>query len=390
MRYPITPHWTSVTPSCGLAMVCLLIVGGLAACERADGPRRAPYPMFDPVQPFPELQRGEGGAQSSGAESFEEAIEQAASGEDDLQTGEGGQAYAESGSYQNIPLASLFVAEVPLVFDEWQYVTDNQNTLLIHRKPGQVPDAIVYVEAFTQAVEAFPSYEVARFQFTVDPGLSPNAIYPPLGALLLTGGDGDQGAEAPPFDVAMALQLATTRTMGRGLGYQSSAGSFTGWKWVGHTPAGLDVRLGRSSGRWAEQKLPVGATVAQILGQYGAQYPELAELGAAFSLLDAKAGTGRAPGPAWMIVGSMARQKNASLGVHVAILCEQRPVCPVAKELSHLLESTRPLDDAGLLAPPASSDFTTFATEAGIDLLSPQQMLSAPDLLRLLEADAQQ
>lgn len=369
----------------------MLVVSGsvLVSCERADGPRRAPYPQFDPVQPFPELQRGEEGAQSSGSESFEDAIAQAASGEEELAAGEDGQAYAASGNYQNIPLASLFVAEIPLVFDEWQYVTDNQSTLIIHRKPGQMPDAIVYVEAFTQAIEQFPSYDVARFQFTVDPGLSPNSIYPPLGALLLTGGGGEQSSDAPPFDVAMALQLATTRTMGRGLGYQSSAGSFTGWKWIGHTPAGLDVRLGRSSGRWAEQKLPVGATVAQILAQYGARYPEIAQLGTALSALDSQSGTNRSPGPAWMIVGSMARQKNASLGVHVAILCEQRPVCPVARELSHLLESTRPLDDVGQLAPAASSDFTAFAAEAGVELLSPQQMLSAPDLLRLLESNSQ-
>ena len=153
--------------------------------------------------------------------------------------------------------------------------------------------------------------------------------------------------------------------------------------------AGLDVRLGRSSGRWSEQKLPVGATVAQILAQYGARYPEIAQLGTALSALDSQSGTNRSPGPAWMIVGSMARQKNASLGVHVAILCEQRPVCPVARELSHLLESTRPLDDVGQLAPAASSDFTAFAAEAGVELLSPQQMLSAPDLLRLLEANSQ-
>ncbi len=364
---------------CLILMLILFALWALPACERPDGPRQAPYPTFDPVQPFPELDAKKGGANPEGSDSFEDAINQAQEGEE-LPTGDENQALAQSGSYQKIPLASLFVAEVPLVFDEWQYVTDRQSTFLVHRKPGQMPDALVYVEAFSPAIENFPSYEIARFQFTVDPGLSPNSIYPPLGAMLVTGND---AGESPAFDVAMALQLAATRTMGRGLGYQSSPGSFTGWKWVGHTPYGMDIRLGRSQGRWEEQRLPVGAIVKQILGQYGAQYPELQQLAEQFNQLS-QTQTTRSPGAAWMVVGSITRQSNLSMGVHIAMVCEQKPVCPVSKELAHLLESIRGLDDAGLLAAPASDNYVEFTSQAGVELLGMGEQVNAADMMRIL------
>ncbi len=359
----------------GFALLCVMSL----ACERPDGPRRAPYPVFDPSQPFPELEGVEQSEGGQGEQSFEDAINDALEGEG--VPGGDDAALTESGSYQKIPLASLFVAEVPLLFDEWQYVTDGGSTLLVHRKPGAQPDAIIYVEAFSPAVEQFPSYEVARFQFTVDPGLSPNSIYPPLGALVVAG---DEQGDSPAFDAVMALQLATTRTLGRGLGYRSTSGSFTGWKWVGRTEQNTDVRLGRSSGRWGEQGLPIGAILERILADYAGKVPEIAALSEKLQSLG-QSNQARNPGPAWMVIGSIARQNNPVMGVHVAMICAQRPVCPVARELAHMLGSVKVLDDAGELAAPASQDYKRFASDVGIELLDVREVISAPEMMQLIQ-----
>lgn len=359
-----------------LGVMCV-IASSVWGCERADGPRQAPYPVFDSSQPFPELEGIE--QESSGEQSFEAAIEDAL--ESEGVPGADSAAFAESGSYQKIPLASLFVAEVPLLFDEWQYVTDGGSTLLVHRKPGAQPDAVIYVEAFSPAIENFPSYEVARFQFTVDPGLSPNSIYPPLGALVVAGNE--QG-DSPAFSAVMALQLATTRTLGRGLGFRSTSGSFTGWKWVGKTTHGTDVRLGRSSGRWGEQGLPIGAILERILSEYAVKVPEIAMLLDRLKSLG-QAAQQRNPGPAWMVLGSIARQNNSVMGVHVAMICAQRPVCPVSRELAHMLDSVKVLEDSGGLAAPASDDYKAFASDVGIELLDMSEVISAPEMMQLIQ-----
>lgn len=363
-----------------LSLMVLFLAMSLLACERSGEPRRSPYPSFDATQPFPELAGEEAEASAGIGEdpSFEESIDAARNGE-----GEGSEGLAPGASYQKIPLASVFVAEVPLLFDEWQYATDGVSTLLVHHKPGALPDAVIYVEAFSQAVEQFPSYEVARFQFTIDPGLSPSAVYPPLGAAAMTWA---REQSAPPMQVLLGLQLATTRTMGMGLGFDSTPGAFTGWRWVGRTSEGLDARFGRTLGRWETPRLPGDLAMETILTEFAQRVPEFAPIAERLrTFAQFPPEQRRAPSAAWMVIGSVARQHNPSLGVHLAILCEQRPVCPVSRELAHMLATLRPIEDRSQVAAPAAETVVDFAAMMGMKLLDPSQTISAPEMMVLLE-----
>lgn len=359
--------------------VWLMLTLGVASCNPADGPRELPFPDFDPDQPVPELgSEGEGdGAAGSEQEraGFEDAIRRAggATPEDEA---------AGTQAVQTVPLASILLADIPVNFDEWQYSSDGVSTLITHRTAGNLPDAMIYIEAFSAAVEFFPSYEVGRFQFTVDPGLSPNIVYPPLVAL---GYEWAKSQTAPPLDVLLALQMATTRTMGMGLGYSSSRLSFTGWKWVGETRAGLEVRFGRSSGRWDTPAFPGQREAESILKDLVSQAP------AAQGILDqiqktrqVATVTRRPPSAAWMLIGSARRKNNPNMGVHIAVVCERRPVCPVALEVSQFLASLRPVEEGANVAAMAQP-LSGFAQGIGVNLLEPGDVISAPKMISILQ-----
>lgn len=360
-----------------------LIALALAGCRDSSGPVEVPFPTFDPEQPFPELARttsGEKKRDKPKGQEFEDAIAR--------ELGDAGagasEPQPETVSVQVVPLASIFLGDVPVDFDEWQHVTDGVSTIITHRKPGNMPDAMIYIEAFSPAVEDFPSYEVGRFQFTVDPGLSPNIIYPPLIAL---GTQWAREREAPPLDMLLALQLATTRTAGLGLGYVSTSSSFTGWKWVGKTGTQLDseleFRLGRTSGRWASQSFPGQVKIQQLIEQLVVEVPGLDALAGqleASKLL----GTKRPPSAAWMVFGSIARRNNPNMGVHIAIVCERKPVCPVAEELSSFLSTVRVMEENALVAAPAG-DYIAFARELGLNLLPVEKTISPPQMIGLLQ-----
>lgn len=355
----------------------------LAGCRDSSGPVEIPFPTFDPAQPFPELARttsGEKTRDKPKGQEFEDAIAR--------ELGDAGagasEPQPETVSVQVVPLASIFLGDVPVDFDEWQHVTDGVSTIITHRKPGNMPDAMIYIEAFSPAVEDFPSYEVGRFQFTVDPGLSPNIIYPPLIAL---GTQWASAREAPPLDMLLALQLATTRTAGLGLGYVSTSSSFTGWKWVGKTGAQPDIelefRLGRTSGRWASQSFPGQVKIQQLIEQLVVEVPGLDALAGqleASKLL----GTKRPPSAAWMVFGSIARRNNPNMGVHIAIVCERKPVCPVAEELASFLSTVRVMEENALVTAPAK-DYIEFARELGLNLLPAEEAVAPPQMIGLLQ-----
>ena len=267
-------------------------------------------------------------------------------------------------------------------FDEWQFATDGTSTLITHRKPGEQPDALVYVEACSPAAELFPSYEIGRFQFTADPGLSPNIVYPPLALL---GREWAQKQTIPPLDVLLALQLATTRTTGMGLGYSSTEGTFTGWKWVGQGAQELELRFGRTSGRWDAPALPGMRQIEAILGQLAEEVLALRLLTEHIDQTQALGrATRRAPSAAWMILGSASRRSNPVMGVHIAILCERQPVCPVSRELAAMLRSLRPMSEGAQIAAPAGP-LLPFARELGVNLLSPSELISPPQMIALLQ-----
>lgn len=370
----------------GVALVALL---GLCGCELPHGPRHVDWPEFDARQPFPELvqeaaapavEEAEGPGDDS---AYERAIARELGGEEAAEPGERAPAVAASGSAQLVPLAGTFVAEVPVVFDEWQWSTDGGVTLIIHRKPGAQPDAMIYVEGFSTAVEQFPSYEIGRFQYTVDPRLSTNVIYPPLVAVGVRALS--QRTGFPPVDVALALQKATTRTSGVGVGYTSSPGSFTGWRWVGHSKYGLDVRLGRTSGSWGSAFAQGDPTALQFLNVLARQVPELRQVADNMGEVMKGAGRGRggAPAPAWMVLGSV--QKKETLGVHIAIICERQPVCPVAAELARFVGGIKMAEGSIQTGPGGRADLLELAQEAGFRVLAADKVIEAPQMVALLE-----
>jgi hypothetical protein len=349
----------------------------MSGCEIEQGPRELPFPTFDPRQPFPELAQtegGEGASLSDGAPtSFERAIQDARSGEGDTPPPPEGTI-----SLQAISLASVLVADIPVEFGEWTFASDGVVTIITHRTPGSLPDALIYVEAFSPAMETFPSYEISRFQFTIAPALSAAVIYPPLLGLGWRWIRGELGA--PPLDTLTAMQRVTTRTAGWGLGYAPTAGTFTGWKWVGENEHQIRLRIGRSTGSWSTPQPPSAAVGRKVMDELGSRIPELgriaSQIGSAASGLPV-----RPPSAAWMIHGSATRRNG--LGVHVAVLCEQRPVCPVTTDIARMLASLRVPSEGEQLAV-GESDVVEFADSAGFSALTREEVISAPRMVALL------
>ena len=369
-----------------------LVLLVFAGCQQNPGPREVPFPEFDAKQAFPELNgEGDAGEEENTAvsrDSYEDAIRAAGGTEPASETSPAGSAAATTPettgtqSVGTISLGGILHADIPVNFNEWQYASDGVSTLITHRKPGSLPDAIIYIEAFSPATELFPSYESGRFQFTVDPGLSPNIVYPPL---VLLGYEWAKDRTAPPLDVLLTLQMATTRTMGMGLGYASTRSSFTGWKWVGDTDSGLEVRIGRTSGRWDAPAFPGQRQAEQILRDLANEIPGT---GGLISQIEktrrVSSVTRRVPSAAWMVIGSARRKNNPDMGVHIAILCERRPVCPVAQEMSDFLTSLRPPQEGANLAASAG-ELEPFAEAVGINLLGAKDLISAPQMISLLQ-----
>lgn len=366
---------------CPLALIAL--IAALAACQPQPGPREPEFPTFDARQPFPELLEQEQRAPTKTTKadsSYEQAIrrELTEGGED------GSTVSAQTQGVQTFSVSSIFVADIPSNFSEWQWSTDGPVTVLTHRRPGSYPDALIYFEAYSPAVETFPSFDVARFQYTVDPGLTPTSVYPPLLALATRWISSMAGV--PPLDTIASLQKATTRTMGRGLGYTSTQGTFTGWKWVGHNDYKVALRLGRTSGTWAAQPASDFSSRA-VIDALSSQVPGLKELAQQLGAADPSIAS-QPSRQAAMILGSASR--NNSIGVHIAILCEHQPVCPVAEELSTLLSTLRPASDAQAVAVAPGGPLKSFAAQAGFTLLNADEAVSAPQMVMMLEAAMRQ
>lgn len=366
---------TSAHTSRAVALVALGLL--VASCDSRPGPRRVPFPVFNARAPFPELSEAAptpagSDPQANSGSGFERAIAR--------ELGDApaeGTPAARARSVQTVPLAGVLAAELPQAFDEWSWSTDGGVTLIAHRRPGESPDALIYVEAYSPAVERFPSYEVGRFLFTVEPGLSPNIVYPPLIPALAKGALKQTGV--PMLQAIVPLELMTTRTRGRGLGFSAPREAFSGWRWIGDNEHHVALRLGRSSGVWGPQPA-MDALSGNVLERLERAMPELKKTLETMKASASSPTTRHAPSPAWMLVGTA--QRDPQSGVHIAILCERRPRCPVAQELSRMLTTLRPLDGSG--APPRES-LVTFASGLGLSMLSARDVLTAPQLVKLVE-----
>jgi hypothetical protein len=253
---------------------------------------------------------------------------------------------SQSGSgLRSVSLAGRFAADLPDdgPGDGWRLFQDETLTVLIHTSGSENPDALVYAEAFSGVSQDHPGQEMRRFLLTVAPSLMGNdAIWgsapAAVAASLENGSSADQGG------LRRAAGLAMTRTGGRGLGYVSEPGTFTGWRWIGHNSRGVFLRLARSHGSWGDQSLMEPALRAPV-ERLIQKFPQLEWMKSGWAIPGSSQPAGRSPAPAYMVLGSASSPEG---GVHLALLCARTPSCGSAPALASLLSSLRPISAAVL------------------------------------------
>lgn len=290
-------------PPAHARIVWYAIVGALVLLAGCDGggPRELARPVFDPRAPFEELGAATSSdkaraGQSAGKSDFERAIAASMGQQDDPPATPGGApddpAVPPGVQTQRVQLPGGLSSTIPLDYDTWEAVTASGVTFVVYRAPGHtVPDAMIYAEPLGGLLAVSPSKETLLFALRADPTL----------ATLLAAMEAE-AAEDPEQRVLPTL----------GLGYQSSADTFTGWRWIGQNAAGTSVRLGRTRGMWRRNETPADPD------------PDPSSL--------------RASG-AWMLVGSASARGD--MGAHLAIICAAAPNCPVAQEISDFLANIK-------------------------------------------------
>jgi hypothetical protein len=269
---------------------------------------------------------------------------------------------------RTIDLAGSFVAELPAESAAaWTTASRGGATLCV-RGAGGPPEALVYAEAV--GAREVPGEDLRRFALTVDPALVADQLDWPTAATAWT-----ERAAGTPGEVARLRRfawLAATRTGGRGLGYTSTPGTFSGWRWIGRNTAGALLRLARTEGEWGGQP-PLDPALAAELPEVVARFPSLAWLaGAATSdpwSLDAAP---RQPVAAAVILVSA---DSDGRRLHLALLCARTPTCAAAPDLAHLLATLRP--GAAESSEPETAGVEALAADLGITL-APQDWLLPP------------
>lgn len=355
----------------------------LASACAPDGPRQLPFPTFDAKEPFPELtaptgnEKGESEG-AAGDSNYEKAIaESMEAGEREDEEG-GGE--AQTVKRQDVPLAGTLVSSVPLEFDEWQWSSQGDVTIITHREPGaSQPDALVYVEGFSPLIRMFPSVEIRRFQQTVDPNLGPSLALPGL-----TDGLMGELSEQTGVDVGRlseVLTRAASHTMGMGLNYRSGEDTFTGWQWVGHNEARVELRLGRTEGAWSSRPI-YDRDISSALSQVTEQVSGLSGMQTRYNEVLGEQASRKASGwPAWMLLGSAVVERDR--GLHIAMVCKTTPTCPVAGELSELLANIRPADAATvdvLRDHGSKTSLPDFAKEQGLPFVEGDKLLQPDEI----------
>lgn len=290
----------------GLLLPLSLLLGACSLSTPAD-------PVLDCAAPFPELAETPEATEAPEAPSPEPQ--------------------APAVEPVRVPLAGLLSAE--LAGDGWRVFVDEGVTVLAHAGEGGNLDALVYAEAFSGWEKSRPSEEARRFLLTVDPALLHHEWVWGAPPLTIAAGLQTPPAVAPPPLQAVA-GMAMTRTGGRGLGYTSEPGSFSGWKWIGANPQGVFLRLARSHGRWAGQEPPAPALKPHLdllIGKF--PQTEWMALG-----MDGGAPPERPAAPAALVLGSAGTPDGE---VHLALLCARTPTCGQAPALAGLLTSLRPI-----------------------------------------------
>jgi hypothetical protein len=361
----------------------LLVSCALVGCL-PDGPREVAFPTFDPRAPFPELSGSDDAPPPAGdgdeTAGFEEALAELAE-----ETGDSAEEEGDP-NVQTVALAGRFKADVP-AGPEWSWATDGKVTMLAWRKDGAGDAAaLVYAEAFSPRIKASPSSELQRFYRTVDPALTTPLSMSGLGEAVMR--NVAQSTNVDMGTMTRLMRQATTRTMGMGLNYESADGTFTGWQWVGHNPAEVELRLGRTSGTWSSGA-EIDTQVLDALETFSGQAPQLAGLNdqlGGFGGLGGSGGQGATSrSSAWMLVGSAST--STSSGVHLAIMCKT-PNCPVSQELAELLETLEGASSAELDALRRGAtvgSIPEMASQLGIPFLPEDQVVQPDQLMQQLQ-----
>lgn len=336
------------------AILLMALVALTAACDDYGQPRTLSFPDFDGRKVFPSAAPQQGpGDQASG---FENRVQNLMDGEDGAQE-------APTGAVQTISLGSSLVSEIPDDFETWRWSRRQNLTLISMIPPGESAQVVIVARQFPITAANSPSRSFRTFLGDVDPGMGDGFDLRQL--MELAGTDGlslsglVEGQDIPIDDLLTALQGANTMTGGRGLGYRSAEGTFSGWRWIGHNPEGATLRLAASQGNWGPQpELPPGldpGSLQFLVEAAGGQDIDMSDVDFPLANIPHRRAT--------MHVGQA--ETSPDRGVYLAILCAAEGPCPLARELATFVNRIRTAD----AAPPPSGrsiDFDEHARLLGI------------------------
>jgi hypothetical protein len=229
---------------------------------------------------------------------------------------------------RTVPLAGALSATLPR--EGWRNYAGSGLTVLSRVGPDGSPDALIWAEAFSSLADPSPSQELRRFLLTVDP------------ALVRRSGSWPTVSPEPGLD-REAVAAAMTRTGGRGIGFASSPGGFSGWRWVGSNAQGVYLRLASSRGSWGEPEL-LPARLRDPVERLVERVPRLEWLRSGLPAQEDVGTPARTPVPAALIFGSAAGEGGS---VHLALLCRRAAACAPTADLARFLETLRPLESLG-------------------------------------------
>jgi hypothetical protein len=379
----------------------LAIACGVLACDDFGEPRSLTAPTFEGRSLFPSLKKT---ARQARSDRFEDQIDRVMAGDDSASE-------APALAIQIVPLGGGLVSDLPDDGELWRFSRQGSTTLISRRAPGSPPDLMIVARDYSMTAARNPSREFGNFLRDADPTLgmpfdvgklmqSAQLGNLPLGQLA------DATGEIEMDQLLDALMGAASLTGGRGLGYRSTHGSFSGWRWVGENEAATTLRIATSRGTWGPQpELPPGLNPSAIQGLLGAamQAPDagsgmpslpgfdFSEFG--IDLDDALGALGQtAPTPATqppetldepsplrvvserpagerlparaarMYLGQV--EASPARGSYIAIVCAGDGECPHAAVIARFLDRVRPADGPT----GRGTDFETHSASLGLHL----------------------
>jgi hypothetical protein len=169
------------------------------------------------------------------------------------------------------------------------------------------------------------------------------------------------------------------------LGFHAHRDSFSGWKWVGENPGGVQLRLAKSHGVWGPPQ-PLDAETLGLLDELAGEHAAARDLidDVAASAPKTPAAARRRTGDATLIYGSA--EVRGGRVLHLALVCSGA-TCPVAADLRAFIESLRrprPGENGG--AGQSGLTFAALAQQLGLSLSHGGARDRIPDVGSLLES----